>query len=911
MKGRVRPEAWIAAVLLCACCVVAQSPEQQVRELQSDDVVTAEIARRSLLQLDKAALPTEAVVALLGSSRRRVREDAISVLMHHGVGGEELRRLLNGSGDPGAKQLVLPLASDDQLGRIVATEAGGLCVEALGILEDRGALKDALLIQAVRSENEMLRTTACRILVLERSPFALPVAEAALDTPARQTLLELLAERPRPGAGPWLMRLLDEQKLVPKDRLLAIQALPAAWMNKRLAREVVVAAGSSGGSVALGTRVAAARFSPELADAMVPVVLHQIQSGSRAGDVLPCLVRATSAGERELLNQGEKLGRSAAAEICAWLASRQARALEERILGALAGESRLESYLLRLTGPYLKTSAQVAKVVQFLDGDDDKLRILAYDELLEAKVYHASMLDYALAATEDRGRRAWRLLNLPRNVLPEDALLKLLATQETTVVAQACQLLAGGKLSGRIETRLLELVDADQDQVVRQAAQRALLVAGSEAAGTRVWNDMSPETKHSFGIDCLITRPRVWSREFLLKERQTLEDTRQRDRNTERYYHRVLLALCALGDRGAAEQLLAVVHEMEPDLLRRSKKALLEKLTDKQAAALEKLLTGKDGHLSEEQRVELLEWVEARPQLLPNLENLLRRLWKKDPSYEVRLGALRGLLRGPGAGDLYKEVTAMFRAPLDDEQEEVVLELVGSLGQPLSEEALDFLAKVVLLAPLANPRAEVGLSMVAGWEGTRGEYPMLRPVANLLRRDDKARPGKNFGAVAKGLPPGLINRRRLGLFLSLIAVRESLFRDLGPVLARTILTAPDRNEDFLGPAHLVLGEQAEQNGDDTGAARHFRLAGRYLLRRQQPRFLERAFLGEADALLRYHPLADLAARPHLCEARVFLARRDWAAAKSALAKARDLAAGDEQAMNEVTRLGQALKENSR
>ena len=157
-----------------------------------------------------------------------------------------------------------------------------------------------------------------------------------------------------------------------------------------------------------------------------------------------------------------------------------------------------------------------------------------------------------------------------------------------------------------------------------------------------------------------------------------------------------------------------------------------------------------------------------------------------------------------------------------------------------------------------------------------------------------------------GVDLKLVNRRRLGLFLGLVAIRDTLLADLGPVLSRLILAAPDRGEDYLGPGHLVLAEEAEAQGRYAAAAGHYRHAVRHLLRRQTPQFIERAFLGEADAAVRYHPQADLAARPHLCDARVLLAQRKLDAARAALAKAKDLALGDKVAMAEVKELEQAL-----
>jgi hypothetical protein len=880
-------------------------PKQCLAQLQEKDRVVAEIARRGLCRLHKSVLPTARLVALLGSDNRRVRNDAVSVLMHHGVATDELRRFLTGT-DPMAKRSVLALAQDDELQRIVAEASVAVRVCALGMLQDRGVLSDEVLQQAVLASDGALSETGCRILVLERSPFALKVAEAAIDAGARMTLLELLAARPRIGAGPWLMRLLDQNKLDPQGRILAIQALPRSWLNKRLAREVVEAAGDRGATMRFGTQIAAARFTPRVADLMVPAVLHLIQSGTRPSDVLPCLVNVTATGEQGLLAQGEKLGKIPAEEICAWLGGRGSKAIADRITAALAGTGRFDSYLLRLSGPYLKTPAHVAKVVEFLEGDDKTLRILAFDELLEARVYDPAMLEYA-TEVGDRGRRAWRLLQMPPDVLPELAYLELLASEEVNVVMQSCRVLSTVKLSKKLEERLLTLAREHLIGVVRRAAKRAVLLAGSEATGTQVWKDLSADDKRDFAIDWLIERPRVWSHELLLRERSAYKKIKQPGRSAERYYHRVLLALARLGDRGAREELLTVVHRMQPDLLRRSKQTLLRQFSEEKVAILEALLSAADGRLNEEQRVELLEWLQARPDLVSGLKDMLRRVWKEDSSYEVRLGALRGLLSGPGAAELYKEVTASLTRPRTDEQEEVMFEVVGSLVLPLSHDALEFLAKVVLLTPLADPKAEVRASLVVGWEGTRGEYPMQRPVANLLRRDQKVRPRDAFRRTAESLDPRFINRRRLGLFLSLIAIRGSLFEDLGPVLARAILSAPDRSQDFVGPAHLALGVAAEQDGDHAAAARHYRLAGSHMLRRQLPRFLARAFLGEADALVRYHPLADLAARPHLCDARVQMANKNWSAAKNSLAMAEDLALGDKDAMAEVTELSQLVK----
>jgi len=95
----------VAAVVVLATCLAGQTdPARDVQQLQAKDAVKAEIARRALCLLDRGSLPTDKLVALLSSASPRVRNDAVSVLMCHGVAKDELHKLLVADTDPGVKR---------------------------------------------------------------------------------------------------------------------------------------------------------------------------------------------------------------------------------------------------------------------------------------------------------------------------------------------------------------------------------------------------------------------------------------------------------------------------------------------------------------------------------------------------------------------------------------------------------------------------------------------------------------------------------------------------------------------------------------------------------------------------------------------------------------------------------------
>ena len=177
-----------------------------------------------------------------------------------------------------------------------------------------------------------------------------------------------------------------------------------------------------------------------------------------------------------------------------------------------------------------------------------------------------------------------------------------------------------------------------------------------------------------------------------------------------------------------------------------------------------------------------------------------------------------------------------------------------------------------------------------------------------LRRDPQGRPGDIFVEVVEEVLAdelvGLLSRGRC-LALLMQAVLDFRVRtELGPPLARLLLAIPEARGQ--GPAHLLLGEEAEANGDLASASEHYIQAIRIVLRDPDPQNTLRVFLGDRDPVRDLHPLAALAARSRIIAATVAMAEADRATARRQLALATELAAGDRETEQEIRRLQEEL-----
>ncbi|MCA8958608.1 MAG: hypothetical protein KDC87_21205, partial [Planctomycetes bacterium] len=912
MSGRVdfarRGRRVAAFAVLLSGVAAAQQPADWVPGLRRGGV-TAETARRRLVVAEP--FPVASVTALLRDADPAVVVRAAELLAARGVALDALRALLTAD-DARVRAAALPAATDEALGQfLVDRRVPELQRAALYALQDRGVLTDAQLASAIGDAE--LRDAATRLMVYERSPFPIELADRQLRTvKAQRVLLECLAERPRARAAVWLQRALDGNALAPRERLMAIEALPPESISLRLAREVLQSVPDLPTSAA---RVAA-RFPPILADRLVAdVVKRMCEAPGRRNEFLACLERISPAGEQtlwdlvlEALRGKATAGEAARAmcyEVAHWLSVRESPLVPRFLAAALDAAAPFPPELAVLAAGSLTTPARIQKLVAVL-GEADALAVHAFDALLDAGVYHPAMAKFvADSAPVDRTRRTWHLLQLPPEKLPDSLMLSLLRGEDVDGVLHALKALTRAPLSKVVDNAVLDLALHNPLDRVRLAASRTAILQGSESAGRQTWAKLPDE---GLVVDWLVRRPKPWQYDQLLRVRASVHKERPPHSAT---LHQVLIALAKLGDRGAVEELRRElrtvgaerIRHVLPLLARSYGKAELERLAAEHLQVAE-LARGEAVRISstpaDEGRGELLEWVIQRKEL--DIVPLLYRLWKNDAVYEIRLIALRGLLARQSER-AFHDLGELLRRPYDERLQEMAFEVVGSMTHPIGERAMELLARILLEAPLTDPQREIRLALAHG-DRTRNDYPLATPAANLLRRDAAARPRAAFARVAGQLGGKrfALNRRRFGTLLTTIQRGPELAADLGPVLAELILLAPDRDPTFVGPAERVLARRAEQGSRFAEAARRWDVAHRAFCRGTVPPVIARAFLGNADPRAGYHPFAFLAARGPLCRARDLVAKGEAAAARRELDRARDLAEGDESTLREIATL---------
>jgi hypothetical protein len=878
--------------------------------LASKDALAREMARRRLAVASE--IPVAEITALLRSSDAKVVVAAAALLRDRQLVTAKLHGLIEHP-DAGVRREVLPVVTKSSLLHVLAQDPDHeLRIRALFELEDQGLLTDALLVQALLSEQADLRSAACRLIVYERSPFPVRVANQVLKAPvARRALLDWLADRPRAHAGPWLHHVLDTSGLSQLERLLAIHALPPDWINAKMAAEVLAAAVAE--SAVLNNRAAssAARFTPEIADGLVPAVLAMVEQGSSLEALIPVLSGVTQKGERLVFEAAKQAGAPALRTLAHWLSSRRSSLLVDYVVQSLDAEAGFAPELVSLTSPALRVAGvekpqRIDKVVAILQAGGTPA-VAAYVALLDADVFRAPMLEFAEAeAGIDQGRRIFRLFNLPPASLPLSLFRKVLAGNKVQALTTAVHALSRTVLDPSLEPLLLEFALHSKFPVLRSAATRTLVLRGSADAGRKVFRTRQADTPV---IEWLMDRPRPWSRELLSAEFQKAGAT---PNSHDARDHQVLVALANLGDEDARQALVAELPHLRSGELQSAQKIMGRycSVADLERIANQYLMPKPlgpdqeleiDGGPATQRREELLSWFVGRTDI--GIEPLLANLWETDRNYQIRLVALRGLLARDSMV-LHGKLQSLIARPYGEAQEDLAFEVVGSMSHPLSEKAIHLLARILLLAPLSDPKREVRFAIEQTYDGVRGAYPLNTPASVLLRRDEFVRPGRAFAGVAAdiGKLAYAVNRQRIGLFMASLCLRPDLQSDLGPVLAKLIVDAPDRSQDFLGPAQWVLADQALRDGDLAIAADLYQAAARAFCRGIVPFHIQRSFCGDVDPANGRHPYAALAAEAVICRARLLLQKGQPRAAHKELARARDLAEGDAKMIERIQAL---------
>jgi hypothetical protein len=297
----------------------------------------------------------------------------------------------------------------------------------------------------------------------------------------------------------------------------------------------------------------------------------------------------------------------------------------------------------------------------------------------------------------------------------------------------------------------------------------------------------------------------------------------------------------------------------------------------------------------------LTSWLARRPDLASG--DLLARLHREDPDGEVRYEALRGLLRRPAQAAAFRErVEAAIPGGLDVDQRELAFEVLGAMERPLGPEAVRFLARLLLVAPLAHPDREIAAAL--GIEPV-SDHALLHTAWQLIGRDVPPSLGE---ALASALAEArqnerafAVHRARLGGLLALLA-QDPKTRAAAGAVAEAILEAPDLDPSFVGPAAVLLAERAEAASDFRRAARLWGQATLAILTAPPPPLMLRAVIGDAWRADGQLPIARIAAGVPLCLARAELEAVGGEVSPELVMAATSLAVGDAETEAAVARM---------
>lgn len=883
-----------AVLLIVATCGALRSQGDLLAGLASRDAADRELARRTLHRLPLAQLPVDGLLRLLVHVDEHVVAAAASVLLHHAAGAAELR-LLARHDSALVRALVLGVLDDTALAAALDDREPSVRQRAVIVLEDRGRLDDAGLAHALEDPDDTVAAIALAVVLHERVPLA-PALLDGLRSAGRKRVLAGLVAQPRASAVPWLERIIatGDDAFEPDEQLLARAALPGDRLDAGMVRDLLRRALALEDVGAVHT--ACARLAPNVADGLVGWAGAALAEDVPIATLLPCLSNLSPRGEEHLLGVARTQPQDVCETVLQWLASRGSQRLGEQVAAALEGEIALEPYLLRRAGDHLDTPARVARVEGLLSSAlDEQVQQLAFFALLDAHHYSPSLLAFALAEAGGGVSRVRRLLQLPLARLPADAWIALLQSERQEVRVLACNALTTGAYPEAVERVLVELMT--HDPAVAPAAVRALVAFGSEATVRMLWPRLSAATRVQ-SVQALCDRQLPWIAVLLREERGRLEQA-QVDLADE--YGAVLLALAELGDGGAFERFVEDLGQRSLAILRRARETMVAGLLPAHAGALQRWLRAPT---PEAAQLEILGWLAQRPDL--DLRQTLVQL-ERDGSEELRDEARRALLVGAGAAPFHARLRQRITVGFDAGDRDLAHEVIGALRPPLSAEAIDLLARVVLLEPLADLRVAAARASETGLARS-AEFPLHLPVVDLLRRGEAVGAGV-FAQVADEARAhahsALLDGRCLGHFVLALAPFPDLRAGLGPTLAQLLLEAAGADEAWRGPAELLLAEAAERDGRFEAAAELYQRAVRGLLRQPLPPLARRALLGDAAEL--GARAAALAARPFACRVRAALARGDRDAARVALTLAADLAVGDHDTGDEVDQLRKKIE----
>ncbi len=896
---------FVAPILLTLATLAIHASAQDVRvhvqRLAAQEPEQREDARRRLALVPRAELPVDALVQHV-TSNGVAAAPAVAILALHADLHAAVRRQID---VPRASATLLdaalPLLSVGDLWQIAMSARrsnGRLAERALAELAQRGELLVGSIAELLADGDASGPAAfAAELIAHGELPPPLVLAAIAADATARQRVLRALADHPREDFVPWFLPWLEGDDAT--ATLLALAALPPSQQtaaHARLALRLL-----SAETAPFLPDLAASRFSPKIADGLVAAAHGALIAGHKITDLLPMLRSVSTAGEAHLLGLAMTLGTDDREEVLRWLDTRDSALLKERVGAALDSAAPLDECFLRRAGPHLTSAARVARVVSELKISELKISDLKNDEprrgaaftaLIEADRFDVEMLRMARQEPEPEVARTRELLRLSRGVLPIDTAREFLAHRDASVRLSAVHYLAIPGMEEATEIAFAALLGSDDDDRVRAACARALSALGTDARAEAAFAFAFGSAYGDEAVEWLIERPRPFGLALLRTVRAGERTPREIDElDTGRV---------RLGDAAPLAGLIDRIATLPTRLVKRMGPAL-RGLDDAQLVAKVRAAAA-NADVIESVREPLIEALAAQP--LRHVE-FLQQTYQREEDDGIRLAALHGLLQTPAGATLLADLNAAIgQRPLRASDEDMAFEVLGAATMPLTLTVVEFAARLVLLAPLANPVAEAELAISDRSEGT--DYPLVQPLCELIRRDPQREHGEVIARVLAEARAHrnahALSRRRLGHLLGYLTLAEPTFLAVAPALARAIVEAPDRDARWLGPAWGLIARDTEAKGDLEAAAAAYARARDGFLHRPPPTVQRRRFVLDPDPARGIVPMGELAARSHLLRARLLLTQGDRDAARAALAVARSRASADALTLAEVAAL---------
>lgn len=905
-----RTRSWPALAVLVASLVASprtqdDAPRDPQSMLLDGDRIAVEHARRTMLRGPAAGVDPAVLVRILRSPDWFRRAAAAAVLLRHGAAADAVATWLAGERDPLVLQSLVAALPADRLDEIVRMPRAlpygddvdrqdafdALRAHAFGRLVDEGLVDTGSWRDAIAGADDTLAATAIAIATEHVWPFPLPRFDE-LPPRARSRVLEELGGRPRDDVGEAIDRVLADPALPATERFFALTAKRSEDWSLQDLVALVDAALAEDHDLRHAAEHASWLVSPSVAGRIVGEVHRRLLSGVDLAPLLDLLRNVDDKGERHLVALARELDDARRDAIVEWLSRRSSPRLATLVGEALDGEYPLTPALLRRASPLLVDDARAARVrAVFLDpAADAELRLSAFDALCNAGRYDPGLVTFVLANRDEQHGRLPMFLRLPFAAVPDDAWVTLLDRLEPRAAIRLIGELVRAPLSDRVTDSLLARTTAGLPAA--DAAIEACLRASPAPAAKTLWDSLDPLRRLQH-VTALRLRGDSLAKDLLFAEPI-------RDGGVELRFARI-----ALGDRDQLDALLADLAAWEKPVLRRLGEVVPQQLDAARLGAL----AARFDSLAEAVQPSILAWIVARPDLDDG--GLAWRIYEADATdleSERRMIALRGVLARPQSRELVRaRLEAAFVRGLDDVAQDEAYELIGQPAAPIDAATTTFLARFLLVEPLARPRAELGAAL-------RLDAVPHEPRAQLafqrLVRESTPHAGEAFATAAREAFThqdfAAASAARLLRLLEILAREPKTRTAAGAPIARLVLALDDDDGRAVGPAHQILAEEAEASGSFDVAAGHWTAAARGYRDGPPAPLVLRAFLGEGSQVDRLSPSSWLVARAPLCRARARLAAGDRESARRELDAARPRAFGDARSEAEVRTLAQEL-----